>query len=51
MSIKMTYYDGYWYVDVRLTTAAHYQSYSRHTTFAEAVEQIRLIALTNGVEI
>ncbi len=51
MSLKLTLRDGYWYVDVRLTPAAHYKSYSRHTTFAEAVEQMGLIALTNGVEI
>ena len=51
MSLKLSLRDGFWYVDVRLTPAAHYKPYSRHPSLNEAMEQMRLVALTNGVEI
>lgn len=51
MSIKMTYHDGYWYVDVKATPAAPFKRYSRHPSLDEALEQTRLIALNNGVSV
>lgn len=51
MSVKMSYKDGYWYVDVRPSPAAAFKPYSRHPTLDEAIEQVRLVALTNGVEV
>ena len=51
MSIKLSYHQGYWYVDVKPSPAATFKRYSRHTSIDQALEQTRLIALTHGVEV
>ena len=51
MSIRISFHDGYWYVDVLRSPAGSFKAYSRHTTIDDALEQARLVALNNEIEL
>ena len=40
MTEKLSFHDGYWYVDVRSTNRHAYKSYARATTLTEALKKV-----------
>ena len=51
MSIKLSIRDGYWYVDLKASPCAAFKAHSRHANLNDAMEQMRVLALKNGVSV
>jgi hypothetical protein len=49
MSIRISFNDGYWYIDVRRSPAGQYKAHSRFPDLDQALEQARQIATTKQV--
>lgn len=44
MSIRISFNDGYWYIDVRRSPAGQYKAHSRFPDLEQALEQAQQIA-------